>query len=376
MNTASQSVSVDNLFQFEQEVILVVDDNSTNLRFLQEILKSDYKVYAAPSGERALAFLENITPDLILLDIEMPGMNGYEVISKLKSDSRWVEIPVIFLTAQEGRDKEQQALMLGAVDYILKPISYGVVRSRVRLHMELEMYKKNLEQLVELKTGQLQKTQDSILDLLSNITAYRDNETGAHIKRTTFYVERIVKCIMEFKAKGYILSREYAINITKSSKLHDIGKVGVPDRILLKPDRLTPEEFDIIKQHSVLGAQILDDAINDLGDDSSPFLFTAREIAVAHHEKWNGTGYPDGLRKEEIPVSARIMAIADVYDALISRRPYKEPFSHEEALNIILDSAGTHFDPNIIDMCQPIFSEFPIIAERYKDEHYQKKMLK
>jgi putative two-component system response regulator len=359
----------------ERETILVVDDNSTNLRFLQEILKSDYKVYAAPSGERALAFLEKkIIPDLILLDVEMPGLNGYEVISRLKSDARWSEIPVIFLTAQEGREKEQQAFTLGAVDYILKPISYGVVRSRVKLHMELEMYKKRLEHMVEVKTSQLLKTQDSILDMLSNITAYRDNETGAHIKRTTFYVELIVRRIIEMRRSDYEISSEYALNIGKSSKLHDIGKVGVPDRILLKPDRLTPEEFDIIKQHASLGAQILDDAINDLGD-SSPFLFTAREITVAHHEKWDGKGYPCGLKGEEIPISARIMAIADVYDALISRRPYKEPFTHEEAMKIILDSSGTHFDPNIIEMCMPIFDQFPMISERYKDEHYQKKML-
>lgn len=357
-----------------RETILVVDDNPTNLRFLQEILKKDYKVYASPSGERALQFLEKKVPDLILLDIEMPGIDGYELISRLKRDNRWSDIPVIFLTAQEGRDKEQQAFSLGAVDYILKPISYGVVLSRVNLHMELEMYKKRLEHLVEVKTEELLRTQDSILDMLSNMTAYRDNETGAHIKRTTFYVEAICDRLMDLNRPGYEISRNLAVNIGKSSKLHDIGKIGVPDGILLKPDRLTPEEFDIIKQHTTLGGQILDDAIEGLGDSSS-FLYVARDIVVAHHEWWDGRGYPNGIKGEAIPLSGRIMAIADVYDALISKRPYKKPFTHDEAMGIIRESSGTHFDPILMELCEPIFDHFEGIAAQYKDEHYEKKML-
>jgi putative two-component system response regulator len=358
----------------DRETILVVDDNPTNLRFLQEILKRDYKVYASPSGERALAFLENKTPDLILLDIEMPGINGYELISRLKRNDRWVDIPVIFLTAQEGRDKEQQAFSLGAVDYILKPISYGVVLSRVNLHMQLEMYKKRLEQMVERKTEELLRTQDSILDMLSNMTAYRDNETGAHIKRTTIFVEAICEHLMKLRRPHYEISSEYAENIGKSAKLHDIGKIGVPDGILLKPDRLTQEEFEIIKKHTVLGGQILDDAIENLGNSSS-FLYAARDIVTAHHEWWNGKGYPNALAGEAIPLPGRIMAIADVYDALISKRPYKKPFTHEAAMKIIWEDTGTHFDPNIMEMCRDIFDEFEDIAARYKDEHYEKKML-
>ena len=363
------------LWDFAPESILVVDDNPTNLRFLQEILKNDYKIYASPSGERALAFLEKIIPDLILLDIEMPGIDGYEMIARLKNDSRWVDIPVIFLTAQEGRDKEQQAFSMGAVDYILKPISYGVVLSRVRLHMELEMYKKRLEEMVEAKTFELMHTQDSILDMLSNMTAYRDNETGAHIKRTTFFVESIANHLMKINQPGYIISKEYAENMVKSSKLHDIGKIGVPDNILLKPDRLTPEEFDIIKQHTTLGAQILDDAIADLGT-TSLFLHVGREIVFSHHEKWDGSGYPQKKSGTDIPLSARVMAIADVYDALISQRPYKKSFTHEEAMAIILQSSGTHFDPLLVEMCAPIFDSFADIAGRYLDEHYQKRMIR
>ena len=361
-------------WDFALETILVVDDNPTNLRFLQEILKDDYKIYASPSGERALAFLEKKIPDLILLDIEMPGIDGYEMIGRLKNDSRWVDIPVIFLTAQEGRDKELQAFSMGAVDYILKPISYGVVLSRVRLHMELEMYKKRLEEMVELKTIELLHTQDSILDMLSNLTAYRDNETGAHIKRTTIYVELIAKHLLSINHPGYVISREYAENMTRSSKLHDIGKIGVPDNILLKPGRLTPEEFEIIKQHTVLGAQILDDAIADLST-TSPFLYVGREIVLGHHERWDGSGYPQQQKGTEIPLSARVMAIADVYDALISKRPYKKAFTHEEAMEVILQSSGTHFDPHLMELCAPIFDGFAGIAAKYLDEDYQKRMI-
>ena len=354
--------------------ILVVDDNPTNLRFLQEILRSDYKVYASLSGERAFAFLEKKIPNLILLDVEMPGMDGYEMISRLKNDYRWKEIPVIFLTAQEGREKEHLAFRMGAVDYILKPISASVVKSRVGLHIELERYKRNLEQMVGEKTKQLQTTQDSILDMLANVTAYRDNETGAHIKRTTYFVQILVRELMGKNAPDYQISTEYAENMIKSAKLHDIGKVGVPDRILLKPGRLTSEEFETIKKHTVLGAQILDDAMEDLGETSS-FLNVAREIVNTHHEKWNGSGYPHGISGTDIPVSGRIMAIADVYDALISPRPYKKPFSHEESMKIILDSSGTHFDPHIIALCEPAFEGFTAIAGRYKDENYRVQML-
>jgi putative two-component system response regulator len=358
-----------------QNSILVVDDTPTNLRFLQEILKKEYKVYASPSGARALTFLERVIPDLILLDVEMPGIDGYEMISRLKQDPRWEAIPVIFLTAQEGREKEEQALALGAVDYILKPISHSVVLSRVRLHMELQMYQKRLENLVELKTDELLRTQDAIIDMLSNVTAYRDNETGAHIMRTTIFVEKITERLMEVNLPGYRITRDYAINMGKSSKLHDIGKVGVPDSIMLKPDRLTPEEFEIIKQHTVLGGMILDDAIAGL-ESASSFLDVAREIVVGHHEKWNGMGYPDGISGTDIPISARVMAIADVYDALISKRPYKKAFTHDEAIAIIRKDSGTHFDPYLIEICDPIFDSFEVIAAQYLDEHYKKEMLR
>lgn len=347
--------------------VLVVDDDPTNLRLLQEILKREYKVYPAPSGEKALHFLENQTPDLILLDVEMPGMSGYELIGRLKQDYRWQDIPVIFLTAQEGRDKEEQAFSLGAVDYILKPISSGVVTARVKLHLELEAYKKRLEQMVEHKTYQLQKAQDSILDMLANITAFRDSDTGWHIKRTTLYSQALVENIMKKNHPLYQIDRSYADHIVKSAKLHDIGKVAVPDSILLKPARLTAGEFQLIKMHTTYGAQMIDDAIADLGDDSS-FLHVAREIVISHHEWWNGTGYPNSLVETKIPISGRVMAVADVYDSLRSHRPYKMPMSHADTMAIMKKETGAHFDPVLMELSGDVFDVFEAIAIEYHDD--------
>ncbi|MDR1979795.1 MAG: response regulator [Synergistaceae bacterium] len=354
--------------------VLIVDDDPTNLRLLQEILKKEYKIHSAPSGERALLFLQKQMPDLILLDVEMPGMGGYEVISRLKEDSRWRDIPVIFLTAQEGREKEEHAISLGAVDYILKPISSGVVTARVKLHLELETYKKHLEQIVAYKTLQLQKAQDSILEILANITAFRDSDTGWHIKRTTLYSQLLVENLLAKNHPDYPIDKNYADHVTKSAKLHDIGKVAVPDSILLKPAKLSMAEFQLIKLHTTYGAQMIDDAIADLGDDSS-FLHVAREIVISHHEWWNGTGYPGGLVGAAIPISGRIMAIADVYDSLRSHRPYKVPITHEETLAIMKRETGTHFDPYLMDMSSDIFDAFESVAMEYHDDARHNGML-
>lgn len=359
---------------FAKKIILMVDDDPNNLRLLQEVLQDEYKLYAATSAERALKFLEKIVPNLILLDIEMPGMSGYAMIQRLKSDYRWIEIPVIFLTGIEGRESEQKAFELGAVDYVLKPISANIVRSRVSLHIELQAHRLDLEDMVYKKTEQLNKTQNSILEMLANTTAIRDNETGAHIKRTTGYVELLVNNLIKIRHDDYIIKSEFAENLIKSAKLHDIGKVAIPDSVLLKPSKLTDFEFDLIKRHTVFGAHILDQAINELGDDSY-FLYVARQLIISHHEKWNGKGYPYGLAGTEIPLAGRIMAVADVYDALVSARPYKEPFSHEEALNIILKDSGTHFDPHLLELSHSIFPGFAEIAKTYKDENYSFKML-
>lgn len=341
--------------------ILAVDDDATNLRMLHEILNPAYKVYAAPSGERAMKFLEKRGVDLILLDVEMPGLNGYEMIKRLKENPALASIPVLFLTAQEGRDKEETALRLGAVDYILKPITAGVVMARVNLHMELEIYRKRLETLVSQKTAQLSDTQNSILDILASVTAWRDSGTGGHITRTTAYSRLIVERLLEKGHPKYTISPLYGGNIVKSSKLHDIGKVAISDSILHKPGRLTSEEFDEIKKHTTFGAQMIDDAIADLGDESS-FLHVSREIVISHHEWWNGSGYPMALTGEKIPVSGRVMAISDIYDSLTSERPYKGVMSHGEAMDIIYRETGPHFDPLLIDILQDTFPQFEEIA--------------
>ena len=349
--------------------ILVVDDNVVNLKALQEILKNIYKVYLAPSGERALTFLEAIIPDLILLDIEMPGMNGLDVIHHLKHDPRWLDIPVIFLTALEDKANEERAFQMGAVDYILKPISAGVVLKRIHLHIELQKYRKSLEKLVEIKTNQLLRSQDTILEILVNVTSYRDNDTGDHIQRTSYFTERIVNYLFQLGLHQYRMNRNYADNIIKTAKLHDIGKVGISDNILLKPGRLSTLEFKEIKRHTTLGAKMIDDAMMELGDDST-FLLVAKEIVYSHHEWWNGNGYPLGLSGEDIPLSGRIMAVSDVYDALVSDRPYKRALSHEQALEIMFGESGTHFDPYLMKIISGIMTEFAGVALKVQDEDF------
>lgn len=349
-----------------QPEILVVDDDATNLRFIKEILSGEYKVFLAPSGSRALMFLKNRRPDLILLDVDMPEMDGYAVIRAIKQVPAWREIPIIFLTGMEGSESEQYAFELGAVDYVLKPITAGILKARAGLHIELESYRRHLEDMVTLRTAQLQHTQDVILDILANMTSFRDNETGAHIKRTTIYAKMIMEYLLYMQHPRFPCDAQLADDIVKSAKLHDIGKVAVPDAILFKPARLTVAEFDVIKQHTVYGAQIIDSAMEELGE-TAQFLVIAREIILSHHEKWDGSGYPEGLAGEDIPLSARVMAIADVYDALISSRPYKEPCSHEESIGCILRDAGTHFDPHLVELVRDVMEGFRSVAQRHQD---------
>jgi putative two-component system response regulator len=337
--------------------ILVVDDDATNLRILQEILKSAYKVYASPSGERALSFLENRIPDLIMLDVGMPGMSGYDLLKRLKSDKRLASVPVLFLTVQEGRESEEEAFRLGAVDYIVKPVTAGVVRARVDLHIELGDYRKRIEKLVGQKTERLGSVQDSILKILSGVTAWRDDGESGHIERTAAYVSLAVRGLSETDDPAYRITPQYGDSIIKASKLHDIGHVAIPDSILLKPGELTPEEFAVMKKHTVIGAAIIDDAINGLGDDSS-FLATAREIVVSHHEWWNGGGYPNAVSGREIPLSGRVVAIADTYDILTADSLCKTALTHEEAMRVIHGETGSHFDPRMIEILEETFPAF------------------
>ncbi|MDR1693345.1 MAG: response regulator [Oscillospiraceae bacterium] len=351
----------------QKPLVIVVDDEATNLQILKDILQEDYTVRLSPSGERALAYMEQHIPDMLLMDLQMPGMNGYDVIRAMSVNPLLRDVPVLILTAQEDRESEEMAFRLGAVDYIRKPISSGVVKARLQLHMELQNHRKDLEGLVNVRTDQLRKAQDAILNILANMTAFRDNETGAHIKRTTIYTQLLMENLMRKRHPGYLVEPQYMDSVIRCAKLHDIGKVAISDTILFKPGKLTVEEFEVIKKHTNYGAYIIDTAIDELGETSF-FLNVAREIIIGHHEKWNGSGYPFGVKGESIPLSARVMAIADVYDALISERPYKKAFTHSTSMNIILKDSGTHFDPTLVELSLDVMEGFKDIALMHQDD--------
>ena len=347
----------------DKKTILTIDDDPIILNQIMSILKNDYVVRPFTSGEKALEFLETHLIDLILLDCNMPGMSGFEVLAKLQENEWFKSIPVIFLTGSVDGDDEVNALANGAMDYLLKPIKEKSLAQRVSLQIELQGYRTELEQLVAERTEDLYKANQKLLerekitlDLLAQAGDLRDHDTGEHIARTTNYVRVIAEDLVENPKDGYELTRGQAHDITDASKLHDIGKVAMPDGVLLKPGKLTPEEFDIIKTHPIHGAELLNEAVLKLGDDD--LLSEARNIAYAHHEKWNGTGYPRKLAGNDIPLSARIAAIADVFDALTSERPYKKAFTNEEAFNILYGDAGSHFDPYLIEVVKAHEEDF------------------
>ena len=360
--------------------LLIVDDMEVNIEILLETLGDSYQVSVAMDGQSALEDVPGIRPDLILLDIMMPGMDGYEVCRRLKADPDTREIPVIFITAMGNISDEQKGLELGAIDYITKPISPATVRARVRNHLELKLAKEDLknqnnllEQRVEERTQELALTQDVTIRSLATLAETRDNETGGHIQRTQFYTKALAEYLRDSPKIGDFFTPDTIRLIFKSSPLHDIGKVGVADAILLKPGRLTAEEFEVMKLHTLHGYNALLTAEKGLGSNS--FLRFAREIAYTHHEKWDGSGYPRGLRHQSIPISGRLMAIADVYDALISRRVYKPPFSHVRACEIIAQGRGTHFDPDVVDAFLAIEEKFMQIALKLADSEEERDAL-
>jgi len=336
-------------------VLLAIDDDAIILNTVISTLKGEYSVRPFTSGETALKYLTGQTADLILLDNKMPGMSGLEVLKKLQADERTSTIPTIFLTGSVDGESEVEALELGAVDYIYKPVKPRALLTRVRLQLELQNHRKHLEALVREKTmdlnrayHKLQIREDITLSLLARVTDLRDHDTGDHIERTTEFVRIMTEDILDHPKKpDYALTSREAADIIKSAKLHDLGKIAMPDQILLKPGSLTKEEFEIIKMHPVHGEKLLSDFIRQMED---PFLITARDIAHAHHEKWDGSGYPLGLKGDAIPLAARIVAIADVYDALTSVRPYKKAYSHEQSLEIIRENSGRHFDPYLVEV--------------------------
>jgi putative two-component system response regulator len=354
--------------------ILVVDDTPENLSLMNELLQDLYQVKVAPSGARALKIARGATPpDLILLDIMMPEMDGYAVCRELKDDPQTRDIPVIFLTALSDEADEEMGLGLGAVDYITKPISGPIVRARVKSQLQLKAAadflrdkSEFLEQEVARRTAEIREVQDATICVMSSLAETRDNETGNHILRTQRYVRALAQKLGSHPRFAAVLDATTIDLLYKSAPLHDIGKVGIPDRILLKPGKLTPEEFEIMKQHTTLGRDAIAQTEKRLGRDV-PFLACAKEIAYGHQEKWDGSGYPLGLAGDAIPVSARLMAVADVYDALISRRVYKEPMSHEQASALISEGRGKHFDPDMVDAFLEIQEKFRAIAAEFAD---------
>ncbi|MDH4317532.1 MAG: response regulator [Desulfobulbaceae bacterium] len=346
--------------------ILIADDVAENIHILMEALGKEYAVVVAKDGEKALYMArKQPRPDLILLDVMMPKMDGYEVCARLKADLETKSIPVLFITALDRLEDESRGLGLGAVDYITKPIKPQLVKARVANHLELKKYRDHLEVLVSERTMELALTRDVTIFTLANLAETRDPETGGHIRRTQTYVKLLAEKLANQPRYKNILDRNTIELLYKSAPLHDVGKVGVPDSVLLKPGKLTTEEFVEIKKHTVYGRDALAGAVEQLGKNS--FLGHAMEIAYTHHEKWDGSGYPCGTAGEEIPLSGRLMALADVYDALISKRVYKPPFPHAKATAIILEGRGNHFDPILVDTFNEINESFRQTALRFAD---------
>ena len=365
----------DNNSIIEKSTILAVDDTPDNLLLISGLLKDDYHVKVANGGERAIKIARSDNPpDLILLDIMMPDIDGYEVCRLLKADETTCHIPIIFLTAKTEVEDETHGLEIGAVDYITKPISPPIVLARVKTHLALKRMQDflrdqnaYLESEVKKRTEEVVAIQDVTIHAMASMAETRDNETGNHIRRTQHYVKLLAEKLRTHPHFVQFLDDDKTIEMLfKSAPLHDIGKVGIPDAILLKPDRLTKEEFEVMKSHTTLGRDAIVHAEKNLGIEV-PFLQYAKEIAYSHQEKWDGSGYPKGLIGNDIPISARLMAVADVYDALISRRVYKTPMPHDEAVKIMLEGKGRHFDPDVIDAFMECEAEFKVIGEKYSD---------
>ncbi len=339
--------------------ILIIDDNKSNLVAARSALSDIYKTTAVTSGLQALKFLENNKPDLVLLDINMPDMDGFETMREMRKMENGATLPIIFLTADNDSGTESKCLELGALDFISKPFVPIVMRSRIAKTLELEELRDNLEQKLEEKTREIKQIQHAIIVSFANIVETRDGFTGQHIKNTSRYVAILAKAMRrKYPDK---LTDLYVSAMIEAAPLHDIGKISIPDSILCKPGQLTNEEFEVMRSHSAKGANVISDILHDIGP--SKYLETAKDMANYHHEKWNGSGYPIGLKGEEIPLCARIMAVADVYDALRSRRCYKEGMSKEKSFQIIKDGSGTHFDPDIVQIFEENIEEIEAIGE-------------
>ena len=348
--------------------VLIIEDDSSNIMTLTYVLSSEYTLFVAKTGERGIELAEQLLPDIILLDVLMPGMNGFEVLKLLKTGPTTSDIPVVFLTSRNDSNSELEGLSLGAIDYISKPFSPPLLLKRLEVHLLVESQKRelvgfniNLQEMVAEKTKTVLELKNAFLRTMAELIEQRDGVTGGHIERTQSYLEVMLNAMV---AKG--IYEEEIINwdttlVLQSAQLHDLGKIAISDRILNKLGELTDAEFDEIKTHTSFGEKIIEKIKENTTEHS--FLEHAKIFAGYHHEKWDGSGYQRGLKGTEIPLEGRLMAIVDVYDALISKRPYKEPFSHEKALEAIVDGKGKHFDPVLVDIFIGCSDDIKEIAE-------------
>ncbi|MGO2354271.1 MAG: response regulator [Marinomonas foliarum] len=346
------------MFTQEQHkpLILIVDDTPENIDVLAATLRNDYDLKIATNGKKALQIAQQSSPkpEMILLDVMMPEMDGYEVCRQLKANPVTSDIPVLFVTAKANPCDEEQGFALGAVDYITKPISPPRVKARVRTHIALYNQNRQLQKKVKERTLSLEQNRLRIIQHLGRAVEYKDNETGAHVIRMSHY--------SKFLAEAYGGNPDWVEMVFNAAPMHDVGKIGIADSILLKPGKLDHDEWDTMKQHTIFGAKILGDC------DDDPMLNMAKVIALTHHEKWDGSGYPYGLKGEEIPIEGRIVAIADVLDALLSKRPYKAPWTLEETLKYMDENAGLHFDASLIQLLHAVMPEIEEVRAAYPDE--------
>jgi putative two-component system response regulator len=352
----------------ERQIIFFVDDNIANLTAGKAMLKDHYDVFPLASGSRLFEILEKVRPDLILLDIEMPEMNGYAAIKKLKADETTRDIPVIFLTTRNDSGSELEGLNLGAIDYIFKPFSPPLLLKRLENHLlarrqqiALKDYNDNLQRMVERRTQQVVELQNTILNTVTEMVEFRDNATGGHIERTQNYLTLLVDKLLQENIYREEISSWNLEFLIPSAQLHDVGKIAISDTILNKPGKLTSVEFEIMKQHAAIGETAIERIMKTTSEND--FLNHAKIFAATHHEKWDGSGYPRNLKNYDIPLQGRLMAVADVYDALISARPYKEPLSPVEAEEVIIAERGKHFDPILVDLFRELTSQFALVAE-------------
>jgi putative two-component system response regulator len=333
--------------------VLIIDDSPESIDVLRSVLGSEYRLRVAINGSKAIEISESLNPDIILLDVMMPEMDGYETCRRLKENANTANVPIIFVTTLSETESQLKGLELGAVDYITKPYTASLVRSRVRAHVALHRQSEELKELVRQRTHELLETRLEIIRRLGRAAEYRDNETGMHIMRMS-HMTRLL-------ALAHGLSEARAELLFQASPMHDVGKIGIPDSILLKPGKLTPDEWEIIKRHTTIGAEII-------GDHGSDLIVLARMVALRHHERWDGGGYPGGLKHTNIPVEARIVALADVFDALMSVRPYKPAWTLDDTLQYIFAQRAQHFDPDLIDAFVQVLPECLRVRETYRDD--------